>query len=156
MTGIRLNRTSHEHVVLTGAMWNQLCDVLERLDRFAVAPPLYFARNDAAGRVLAVNAPPGGGKITRVKVKGSITSGYFPAVKWDGTTETWAQFNVRAVQGHATNDTTYAVQVEGGTDVPGVTWIEYLALPVSTNRYQQVQVIDATGRIGIDSARFET
>jgi hypothetical protein len=161
MNAVKFSRTSHEHVVLTGAMWNQLCDTIERLDRFAVAPPLYLMRDDKAGRVVAVNLPPPGGQILRVKVKAVSVGGdikHMTVVKWDGTSEIGAQFSMRAQQGHAVGDgasTLVCATQVNSTDLADVTWLEQLVFDPGTTRYQVLQRIDSTGRLGIDSARVE-
>jgi len=155
MNAVRLPRTSQQHVVLTGAMWNFLCDTVERLDRFAVAPPLYLMRDDTAGRVLAVNFAPG---ISLVRVKVTDVAAlysdkFMTVVEWDGSTE-GREFVVRALQGHAVDDETFAIESKNGTDVADVTWMEYPVFdPKQNSRYQVLQLADTVGRFTVDDAK---
>jgi hypothetical protein len=77
------------------------------------------------------------------------------AVTKDTTTGTGSEFDVQLLQGHAVGDVFFAIKSGNGTDNVGVDWVEHLMLTPSTVRYRLLQVEDATGRLGIDSARFE-
>lgn len=97
--------------------------------------------------------------ILRCKVKdvaNIYTQKKMSVVKWDGTTESGAQFLVRAIFGHAVNDEVFAIPSGNGTDVADVDWMEMLVLdPKQNSRYQVVQLADTVGRPTINSALIE-
>jgi hypothetical protein len=95
----------------------------------------------------------GGGAYFKVTAGGGVCR---KLVKDDPShTTTGGDVNVKFIQGHQIGDFLYAVKMDNGTDVVGTTWVEILTLPQPKSQYQLVQVVDGTGRLGIDSARYE-
>ena len=159
MTGDQLPRASSgQTLVIDGDLWNRLMDRIERNGRMYACPPLMLSDN-GGGKVLSLVQTPSGSSLARVIATSAGTvSGVTlkcKTVTKDTTTGVGSEFDVQLCQGHAIGDVFYAIKSQNGTDNVGVDWIEHLTLTPNTNRYRIVQVMDTTGRIGIDSARFE-
>jgi hypothetical protein len=102
----------------------------------------------------------GGGATYRMIVTDvNPATGLVLAKTWDGTTLGTTDIPVKKAMGHVLSDEIFATKVIGNTGLTymatPVEHLEILWFPTVRQRYEVVQVLDADGHVGIDSAKFE-
>ena len=123
----------------------------------AVEPLGVSTDGKAVYRIIECGEGGGGASVTRMRVISTPTPDVVSCRPWlEGEQDSNpAEGDVEALasQGHAKDDSIYVAEVANGTSRENCTRIEVLTLKPSTNRYQVVQVIDNTGRLGLDWVR---
>lgn len=141
--------------VLSGSMWNELCDRIERCEALTVAQggPLEMLEG-GAGKVLA--AKWGMGRpIVRVKVTAVDPGGITDLVlvrRFNGTALTGDPFAIEKTTAHAVDDETYAYQPVGGVEGNPT----YLSKPVTWQEVAPIGGLDAMeqGTVTVEGTPF--